>query len=85
MSKYEERLAFCLKYKEFLDELTPPEHLERCRKAREAREAQRHEQRGSEEAEAEADAQVASESEADEMFFKDPAQLLEIFAQLEGR
>ncbi len=31
MSKYEQRLADCLKYKEFLDSITPPEHIQKIK------------------------------------------------------
>lgn len=37
MSKYEEQLNACMKYKEFLDSLTPKEFLEDIRKQKEAR------------------------------------------------
>jgi len=32
MSKYDDQLTDCLKYKTFLDKLTPPEHFEKMQK-----------------------------------------------------
>lgn len=82
MSKYEEQLNACLKYKKFLDELTPKEHYEAMLKKKEARRQEKFEQ-----AKAQNPHLTLEEVSDDEedMYFKKPEQLLEIFAQLEER
>jgi cilia- and flagella-associated protein 100 len=96
ISKYEERLSYCIKYKKFLDSLTPAEHKEKVKAAREERRKQRKAQKaanGDDEDDSEAsdvdskddDFEWASGSGEDEMYFKEPSQLLDIFTQLEER
>eukprot|EP01006_Ploeotia_vitrea_P033676 TRINITY_DN65621_c10_g2_i3.p1 TRINITY_DN65621_c10_g2~~TRINITY_DN65621_c10_g2_i3.p1 ORF type:complete len:553 (+),score=326.43 TRINITY_DN65621_c10_g2_i3:863-2521(+) len=82
MNKHEDELKLCTKYKAFLDKLTPPEHFEQLR-ARKAAKAERMREAGLR-VPADLDDVELSDDE-DEMYFKEPAQLLEIFAQLEER
>lgn len=131
MSKLKERLADCLKYKKFLDELTPPEWFEKRKRAKEERmdarkeavlaekmaayeeekqqamkhfEAMRRREEGVGRAKGlkhktmhlklppppvlnEKDMEDLESKEAeeeDELFFKEPAELLEIFLQIEA-
>lgn len=109
IAKYEEQLSACIKYKQFLDMLTPPEHLEKVKKkkeeARKQRELAKHAAGGSTSSRVKAavkrraskvtdngksepnsdeeDSDAASDS--DDMYFKKPEQLLQIFTQLEER
>lgn len=83
MSKYEEQLNACLKYKSFLDNLTAPEHFEAMKARKEARKQEKLKARQSQNQKSTLD-DISSDDE-DEMYFKRPEQLLEIFAQLEER
>jgi hypothetical protein len=86
MSKYEEQLTACLKYKKFLDNLTPPEHLaaveDRKKKAKKAKHDHKKAQNPNVDLNMD---DISSDEDEDEMYFKRPEQLLEIFAQLEER
>lgn len=86
MSQYEEQLSAFLKYKDFLDKLTPPEHFARLKEKKEKRRAARRAAKGlTEEKTANDDDDSDDDVDLDEMYFQRPEQLLEIFAQLEER
>jgi len=71
VEKLTEQLQVCDKYKRFLDAHTPPEFLAKA----EARRAERLAQ----------NPEANDDVSEDEMYFKDPQQLLSLFAQLEER
>ncbi|CEP00480.1 DUF4200 domain-containing protein [Plasmodiophora brassicae] len=95
MSKYQEQLEDCLKYKEFLDKLTPHAEKEAMEKAR----LERLARKASKQAEAKAPGaeggspggtggETGAEDDDDEVepiYFKEPSQLLQIFSALEER
>jgi DNA repair exonuclease SbcCD ATPase subunit len=86
MSKYEEQLNACLKYKRFLDNLTPPEHKaavserKKSSKMRKLQDLKRYKP----DVEMDID-DISSEEDPEEMYFKEPNQLLNIFAEIEER
>lgn len=84
MSKYEEQLNACLKYKKFLDNLTPPEHLKAVADRKAAAKQAKYANKRAAGVEVELD-DISSGDDDDEMFFHKPEQLLDIFAQLEER
>lgn len=84
MSKYEEQLNACLKYKKFLDDLTPQDHLDEVRKRKMEAKAVKLAERKALRSDITID-DISSDEDEDEMYFKRPEQLLEIFAQLEER
>jgi len=101
ISKLDDQLDHCRRYKDFLDSLTPKEELEKIeaakKKKREKSQHQKHSSRSSksnidEEKRETTMTQVApieigepeeEEEEADDMFFKRPEQLLNIYSELE--
>lgn len=86
MSKYEEQLSACKKYKEFLDHLTPKEHLEAVKLRKHEAKMKKYKEKQAANPHAEVDIyDISSDEDRDEMYFKKPEQLLEIFAQLEER
>lgn len=84
MSKYEEQLNACLKYKKFLDDLTPPEHLKAVADRKADAKQKKYDAKVSQGIDIDMD-DVESDEDEDDMYFKRPEQLLEIFAQLEER
>jgi len=87
MSKYDEQLIACMKYKDFLDNLTPQEHIDAMKNKREKRKQDKLAKRREENPDAHIDlGDISSDGEdVDEMYFQEPSQLLDIFAQLEER
>mmetsp|Transcript_13986 Transcript_13986/g.27124 ORF Transcript_13986/g.27124 Transcript_13986/m.27124 type:complete len:435 (+) Transcript_13986:357-1661(+) len=84
MSKYEEQLNACLKYKKFLDDLTPPEHFAAVGERKVRRKQEKLAELQKENPGLKID-NVSSDEDPDEMYFKEPSQLLNIFAQIEER
>jgi hypothetical protein len=85
MTKYEEQLENCKRYKKFLDSLTPKEHLDAVRERKEKAKKAKFEQLPMEEQQQTNWEEMSSDDDPDEMYFKRPEQLLKIFAQLEER
>jgi len=79
-------LNACLKYKRFLDNLTPPEHKaavserKKSSKMRKLQDLKRYKP----DVEMDID-DISSEEDPEEMYFKEPNQLLNIFAEIEER
>jgi hypothetical protein len=82
VERLSEQLQACEKYKLFLDAHTPPEFLEKHAKARAEREAARA---AAEAAGEPVSAASEEELEEEEMYFREPEQLLALFSQLEER
>lgn len=94
-TKFKETLDRCEVYKKFLDNLSPPEFIEQREKKRAARNAERtarHEARAAERQQFRArglpepeEQESEEESSDEELYFKNPDELLEMFTQLERR
>lgn len=84
MQKYDDNLKRCLEYKQFLDDLTPPEHIAAVKERKEKRKQEKLQEKIDEGYDVTID-DISSDEDEDEMYFKDPDQLLDIFAQLEER
>jgi len=95
MDKYSEALEYCRKYKAFLDKLTPPEWFKeqedkKANKKKLIAEYEEKKKKAKEEAGTEETPPITPlppevYEEEDDMYFKRPEQLLEVFAALEER